>query len=247
MSRTTKALWRLSRWLRRQRGLTLLELSVVSGILTLMAGLVALAVTGRTTGTRATAQVVDISQIQKAVDAFTGEHPQGRYPSLNGCIGGQVLDLLTRMCVSPGQVVSASQVNYSNLEFPFSESSAGADLNSDGDTDDTFILVPMIWEKAFEGEGAAKTKRFVPNFLARHPKHAYDFLAGADTSWKDGVNSDPDQLGNIVGNPGLITALEGFGAGPNRINLSIAQTPVWAIGNIDGAIRVVNLLPQTRY
>lgn len=235
----------LRRLTKREAGLTLLELTVVSAIMSLMAGLVALAVAGRTSQSRESAQTVDVAQAQKAVDAYTGENPTGRYPTLNGCLAGKVLDLVTKNCVLQSQATNLSQVNTSNLEFTIRENATGGDLNGDGDAEDTFTVVPIIWEKAFK---STTTKRFVPDFLARHPKHAYDFLpGGGDSSWKDSANTDPDGLGDVSGNPSSITAPLGLGSGVNRIDSVSGQVPAWVLAVIDGTVRVLNLLPEGSY
>ena len=239
----------LLRYVRRrvtnQHGFTLLELTAVSAILAVLAGIVAVAVSGQATQRRAAAQVADVAEVQKAVDAFAGQHPQARYPTLNGCLPDLVLDLLTLTCTARQRVGDPSQVDPRNLEFEISEAAVQLDVNGDADTLDRVRVVPIIWAKAFLSE-FGNIHRFAGGFIQREPKHAFDLFGGIDPedSWKDGRYVDPDRLGNIDsdddGNSPTIVAPEGVGTGDNQIDEALEQYPVWVIGP-DG--RVLNLLP----
>ncbi len=87
--------------------------------------------------------------------------------------------------------------------------------------------------------------------MPRVPKHAFEFLSGADDSWEDAENTDPDGLGNISSDPNKITAPAGIGFGPNKIDLRLGnvQVPVWVLGvfNQNSGVEVRNLLPKGGY
>lgn len=234
-------------------GLTLLELVVVTGILALLSAIISLSVTGRSTETKGAAKVADEATMQRAMERFSGEHPQGRFPTLNGCLPRQVLDLVTKECVIGGSETSTVRVDTNNLQFDFHESLSGVDLNDDGELDDVYRVAPVIWDKAFKSTGILSSKekvsRFLGNFIPRVPKHAFDFFDGLDDSWEDGENSDPDNLGRDPSNPSVITAPSGVGSGENRISVDIGQVPVWVIGIFDltKGVEVRNLLHQNSY
>ena len=244
---------KVSRAVGRESGLTLLELVVVTAILGLMSAIISLSVTGRSTQSRGAIRETDVATIQRAMDAFVGEHPQARHPTLNGCPPDRILDLITGSCVAPGNQTSPTRVNTRNLQFTFEEASSGADLNGDGDSEDSYTVVPILWHKAFKQTQAfsqqEEVKRFLLDFVRKEPKHAFEFLAGADDSWKDGENFDPDDLGNNPTNSSLITAPSGLGPGENRIDPDVDQVPVWVIGIFDpnSGLEVRNLLPESRY
>ncbi|MBI2165522.1 MAG: prepilin-type N-terminal cleavage/methylation domain-containing protein [Chloroflexi bacterium] len=72
-----KGLWRL---IKGQRGLSLLELTVVAAILAVLAALTAVAVTGTTSTTKGVAKTTDQSEATKAAGNFAGTHPKGFLP-----------------------------------------------------------------------------------------------------------------------------------------------------------------------
>ena len=239
--------------LRRQRGLTLLELIVVSAILGLLSAIISLSVMGRSTESRAAAKEADVGTVQRAMDTFTGEHPQSRYPTLNGCAPGRILDLITLTCAKPGDVTNAFRTDTANLQFSVDEARTGVDLNKDGDLDGFFDVAPIIWNKAFRRSqlltGTELVKTFLLDFVRQEPKHAFEFLGGIDESWEDGENLDPDRVGNVARDSALITAPAGIGAGDNLINTVIDQVPVWVIGVFDPnrGVEVRNLVPDSKY
>ena len=243
---------RVGRALRGQGGLTLLELVVVTSTLALLTAIISLSVTGRGTESRAAVQASDVATLQRAVQRYSGEHPQGRFPTLNGCEPERILDLITKECVRSGEQVQAGKVNTKNLEFLASEGVMGVDLNSDGDIDDAFKVTPLIWHKAFEASVGfspeEQVRHFLGNYIPTVPKHAFEFFDGTDDSWEDGENLDPDELGNL-NPPSRITAPAGLGAGANLINASIGQVPTWVIGvfEANSGVEVKSLLPESRY
>lgn len=74
----------IRRLLKDKRGLTLMELVVVLSILGILAAIVTPAVTGATTGGRATAAKGDIKNTQEAVDRYQGDEPASKYPTSDG-------------------------------------------------------------------------------------------------------------------------------------------------------------------
>ena len=82
---------RIMRTLHSEKGLTLLELTVVAAILAILAGLTAVAVTGSASAGKGAVLEADIAEIQKAVNRFNGEHPKGFFPTVNGCLPGETL------------------------------------------------------------------------------------------------------------------------------------------------------------
>lgn len=67
-----------------QRGVTLLELSVVSAIIALFATLAALGVTGSFQSAKSGTLSNDKGEVQKAIDTYVANHPQGKYPTTDG-------------------------------------------------------------------------------------------------------------------------------------------------------------------
>ena len=243
----------ISRKFKREEGLTLLELTVVTMILTLLTSIIGLAVSGRSSETRRATQVSDEGTVQRALDRYSGEHPQGRYPTLNGCAPEHILDLVNLKCAIPGEETNPVQVDSNNLEFVFSEAMSARDFNDDGDTDDSFVVAPIIWHKAFNFQvplsQSEEVKRFLGDFVPREPKHAFEFFGGVDDSWEDGENFDPDELGNITIDPSRITAPAGLIPGSNGIDVRIGQVPIWVIGvfKSNSGVQVKVLLPESRY
>ena len=233
---------------RGQAGLTLLEMVVVTSILAVLSAIISLSVTGRSTESRATVQLSDRSAILSALLSYSGQHPDGRYPTLNGCQPDRNLDLITMKCVQEGNESNPSQVNTNNLQFNVSELDIGVDLNGDGDLADAHDVVPLIWHKAFR-TGSNQKATFLGDFLQGGTKHAFEFVEGGDLSWEDGENFDPENMGNSTTGPSKITAPEGLGTGDNKIDPAIGQVPVWVIGlfRANQGIEVQVLLPPERY
>jgi prepilin-type N-terminal cleavage/methylation domain-containing protein len=132
-----------------ERGLTLLELTVVAAIISILAALTAVAVTGTTNTTRAVARTNDISEMQKAVERFNGT--AAAYPTMSAVVA----DASGTEGTDYFQVVEgAGGVNF--------------DVNKDGDTTDTINVIPIAWDTVDPNDS---TKAFSPDFIGK-PKHA---------------------------------------------------------------------------
>lgn len=105
----------IKRFIQNKRGVTLLELAVVGAILSILAALTAVGVTGQATSSKGTAKTNDVSEVQKAVDNFVGQNPKGTYPTANGALP-----------------TSGTSYIVWNAYFVTRQ-----DLNSDGDVEDT--------------------------------------------------------------------------------------------------------------
>ena len=151
--------------LRSQKGLTLLELTVVAAILSVLAGITAAAVTGSTGHSKEILLQVNVSEIQKASDRFNGEHPFSLYPTVNGCLPGETKDSATHRC------------------------DAGATVPADFTATDRTTWEAIIWEKAFATQSG--TTVFVDDLLANVPARGDEH--GDGTAWSRLVN-DPDGI-----------------------------------------------------
>lgn len=132
-----------------ERGLSLLELTVVAAIISILAALTAVAVTGTTRTTQAVTRTSDISEVQKAVTRFYGS--AATYPTTS-----------TGVADSTG----TEGTDY----FQVAEDAAGVnfDVNGDGDTIDTINVIPINWAADNSNDAASV---FSPDFIGK-PKHA---------------------------------------------------------------------------
>lgn len=143
----------LRRLFKGQRGLSLMELTVVAAILAVLAALTAVAVTGTTTATKGVAKTNDEAEVSKAGSSFSGAHPFAYLPVTLGSSG-------------------------SPREYTVSEATSGNDLNDDGDITDTAVIVYQIDFSAcdagaVETGGTCSGDTFTPDYLKK-PKHAND-------------------------------------------------------------------------
>ena len=69
-----------------ERGLTLLELSVVAAILAILAALAAAGVVGQASNSRSAAKDSDSAEVQKGVDSYRSTHPSSEFPVLGGTL-----------------------------------------------------------------------------------------------------------------------------------------------------------------
>ena len=151
--------------LRDQRGLTLLELTVVAAILSVLAGLTAAAVTGSTSQSKAVLLGANLAEIQKATDRFNGEHPFSLYPTVNGCLPGEQKNLVTHRCDPDSTAPTFNETNRLSWEA-------------------------VIWEKAFQGSDGILLV-FVDDFISSVPGKGEVHTDG--TPWIRTL-SDPDGI-----------------------------------------------------
>jgi len=186
-----------------EKGLTLLELVVVAAILAILAALAAAGVTGTATESRGTSKTNDINEVQKSVFNYIGQHPRSFAPTNDGCL--------------PGQTTLGSGIDRT--------CPAGADPGAI-DEDNAATFRAIIWDKAFAtNDSPPVTKSFVPNFVQRAPKHAYEHDDG--TPWPTVLATDPD---------GYVTA--GYRV-PDPL-----KKPVWAL---DSKGNVFVFIPDSAY
>jgi prepilin-type N-terminal cleavage/methylation domain-containing protein len=146
-----------------RRGVTLLEMAMVAAIIAILSSLAAVGVAGTAQESRGTARGSDIDTVQKGVLGYSAQQPQGKYPTLDGCLPGQTFNPSTKLCdagTDPG---------------PFNSNNSS-----------TFKAI--IWGKAFTTDGTTKT--LVPTFLAKVPKHGFEHTDG--TLWDESTVTDPD-------------------------------------------------------
>jgi type II secretory pathway pseudopilin PulG len=151
-----------------RRGLTLLELTVVGAVLGIMSALIAVGVTGRATDSKAAVRTSDQAEVQKAVDTYSGEHPVGHYPTLDGCLPGQ---------------------NFNSVQLVCQSGANPGDFN----VNNPATYKAIIWDKAFKvtlPSGQSTTKTFIPVHLAREPKHAFEHTD--ESAWPTNLVSDPE-------------------------------------------------------
>lgn len=151
-----------------QRGTTLLELTVVGAIIASLAAMTAVGVTGQATNSRAVSKINDMSEVQKSVDSYMGEHPKGNAPTLDGSLPSAAFnesDSSTYKAIIWGKAFVIK-----------------SDLNSDGDSQD---------------EGESVTKYLVtpagsdsPSFHTHPPKHAFEHTD--ETTWSTVTVTDPE-------------------------------------------------------
>lgn len=164
----------MSRFIRRfsrgQEGLSLLELTVVAAIISILAALTAVAVTGVSTSTRGTVRDSDMTEVSKAVEAFVGAQAASQYPTTSSCKAGQIPNSVTSVCATGG----VEDTDWDTI----SEVTYGVDINLDGDaTDTTLKVVAISWTKDV-GDG----RTFSPDFATK-PKHADETVAGTIAAW----------------------------------------------------------------
>ncbi len=146
------------------RGVTLLELSVVAAIIAVLSTLAAVGVTSAVSTTRGTTKVSDASEVGKALQNYAGQHPAAEYPTYNGCLPGQTYNVTTKSCV------------------------VGTDPGVyDPEVSTTYTAI--IWGKGYKTPENV-TKTFIPGFLQSVPKHAFEHNDG--TPWATTLASDPE-------------------------------------------------------
>jgi prepilin-type N-terminal cleavage/methylation domain-containing protein len=163
----------------RQKGLTLLEMAVVGAILSILAGLTAVAVTGSSSQASQAALSSDLSEVAKAISNYSGQHPpRSQYPTLTGCLPGQVRDSATSTCMPGGVEAQPWPVGAA-------PSSVATWLS------DTANWTAIIWGKAYSQAG--EVKYFDKDFLGKLPRHAFEHNdTGLSACTR--IVSDPDNV-----------------------------------------------------
>ncbi|MBI4234368.1 MAG: type II secretion system protein [Chloroflexi bacterium] len=151
-----------------ERGLTLLELTVVTAILGIMAAMTAVVVSGSAGRSRDVALTTDKAEVEKAVSNYAGNHPRGQYPTINGCLPGQTKQ-------SDGSCTAATVA-------------AGAFNVADRTTWEA-----ILWDKAFKS--GQQTLRLVPDYLSVGLKQAQWHSDG--TTWTRTL-ADPDGVSSTA-------------------------------------------------
>ncbi len=128
----------------------------------ILAALTAVSVTGSTTTSRSVTRASEITELQKAVERFSGV--SAAYPTLS-------------------RAVADSERTEGIDFFRVSEGAEGInrDVNGDGDVADTINVIPVDWQ-AQDHEG----NTFVPHYIAREPPSA----APADSVRINGSESE---------------------------------------------------------
>ena len=131
-----------------ERGLSLLELTVVAAIISILAALTAVAVTGTTSTSRTVTRTSDIAEVQKAVDRFDAEaaYSPTTTTAVANAGGTEGTDYFS-------VVEGATGVNF--------------DVNGDGDVLDTINVVPLSWTATDRDSQA-----FFPIYISKKPKES---------------------------------------------------------------------------
>ncbi|MBM3946281.1 MAG: hypothetical protein FJ315_02620 [SAR202 cluster bacterium] len=123
---------------------------------------------GSATSASGSAILSDLAEMQKAVESFSGPHASGLYPTLNGCLPGQV-KLAGGRC-GPGADPGAMEP-----------------ANTDS-------WAAIVWRKPLRNrDGQVLTLR--DNFLQRAPKHGLEHSDGS--TWTRTV-PDPDGVASSL-------------------------------------------------
>ena len=215
---------KLARSLSRNEGLSLIEMLVVVAILGILASLTAVAVTGTTSSSKTVTKEGDENTVTKAVARYSSEHPEERYPTLDGCLAGETLNLTSLTCGS----------GIGEQEFNVDETALSVDVDLDGLTTSTSVkVVPITWEQYFEIGSQSKT--FDGDFV-KVPGHGFETRVGDSFRTATGDRTE-DTTTSITGVPDIATSCSVPGG-------SSGDCPVWVINEFGDAIA---LLPGSSY
>ena len=219
---------RMGRLLRGIQGLSLIELLVVVAIMGILATLTAVAVTGTTTSTKSVSKTQDERVVLDADKAFTGKHPQGRHPTIDGCKPGTTLSAITFVCSGTGTA---------DGQFIVDETVVGVDVDGDGNKTDTALaVVPVLWDQFF---GTGDSKKTFQDFVDL-PKHAFD-LIGTEDGWKTGRTLARAEDAQVIRAPFSTTGDTGDLL---LCRGDLSKCPVWVFNEDESTIV---LLPESRY
>ena len=213
-------------------GLSLIELLVVVAIIGILAALTTVAVTGTATTTKGAGRTSDQDIVTSQQQAYSAEQPQGRHPTLDGCLPTESFNSVTFACDSDG--TATQQLDLDETDF-------AVDINGDGDALDTSVLVvPILWEQFFVNQND-ETKVFTDFVTA--PSHAFELVDGTDWS---GESAARDEDSASISSPDanrLISCSAAVG-GVSASGDDTTKCPVWVKNTTGDAIA---LLPDSRY
>lgn len=208
----------LQRLTRGNRGLTLLEMAVVGAILSILAGLTSVAVTGSSTAASGAALQSDLTEVQKAVSSFSGQNPRSEYPTLNGCL--------------PGQVKIAGACSAQGTPAAWPTSAAQSDINTWLQSSANWVA--LLWDKGYTRQG--ETRFFAKDFLGKLPRHAKEHADSTLSPWTRTPVTDPDVPTSTMDLPNCAGAAD---TNANCTGTAAAtNAPVWVIDKT-GTVRVV--------
>ena len=224
---------RFGRLLKREEGLSLIELLVVVAIMGILATLTAVAVTGTTSTTKGATRLNDLVTVTNAVSAYSGEQTQGRFPTFDGCTpgsGNRGLSSLTKVCnADTGDAITATNIPLD--QFQIAETQVAVDINGDGDEDDgPQNVVPIVWGQNFTGDDGTTIKTLEDDFVDV-PKHAFERIGGGN--WKTETGDRPEDSGDVV-TPSMTACKSG----------TVSECPVWVLNSAGDAVA---LLAGTSY
>ena len=203
-------------------------------VLGIVASLTAVAVTGTTSSSKGVTKAGDESTVTKAVSRYSAEHPGGRFPTLDGCLPGEGLNLLSLTCSRN----AGTPKGEAEQEFTVDEISLRVDADLDGAAASTAVeVVPIVWKQHFTYRG--ETKTFEGDFL-KAPRHAFEEQDG--DSFLARSEARPEDDAPVKGVPD-IASCHGF-VGETAFTPDPADCPVWVLNEFGDAVA---LLPGTAY
>lgn len=200
-----------------KRGLTLLEMAVVGAILSILAGLTSVAVTGSSTAASGSALQSDLTEVQKAVASYSGQNPRSEYPTLNGCL--------------PGQVKAAGGCSAQGTPAAFPTSGSMTEIGTWLQTSSNWAAI--LWDKGYTRQG--ETRFFGKDFIGKLPRHAKEHADTTLSSWTR-TAVDPD----VVTSTMLLPNCAGVADTNSNCASAVAavNAPVWVLDKT-GTARVV--------
>ena len=207
----------LRRLTRGNRGLTLLEMAVVAAILSILAGLTSVAVTGSSTAASGAALEADTGEVGKAVSSYSGQHPRSEYPTRDGCLPGQM-----RFAAGCGAFGTAAN-------WP----TTGAQSDIDSWLQTSANWAAIVWDKSYTTQG--ETRYFGIDFLGKLPAHAKEHANATLSPWTR-TAVDPDNATKMLGLPNCAGSTDTAAACAG--SSAATNAPVWVLDKT-GAARVV--------
>ena len=185
----------------------------------ILASLTAVAVSGTVGKSKSATKSADEDTVTEAAQAYAADHPQERYPTLDGCLPGDEYKSSSKTCVSsadgPAQVFTADETVFD------------LDLNLDGDKTDLLVtLVPIIWNQAFTGDDDDETLTFRNDFI-KLPSHGFEDRDGDSFKSTASVRTEDS------------FTLEGVPTISDCTDTSSGDCPVWVFNEFGDAIALL--------